>query len=205
MLRGQVSMELEPIYGAHIDPNYPLDVEMAAKWALEETAMLYSAMIYGWTFSYEVGERARRIDEHIELEPISAIKYGDPSLRVMDVSFKDMRINLWTEYDLSSSQQRRFTVWRSEMIRNAQGIGQGPPGNIAEYPGWLELKKAALDDAARVALRTILRSSERNRPKEVHGFISLSSFPRYYFAGGRWAVSARFRVQITEIIPFAAY
>ena len=67
------------------------------------------------------------------------------------------------------------------------------------------VKNMALEDAARSALRTMLRSSERNRPKEVTGFISLTSFPRFFIDSGRWAASARFRVQITEIIPFAAY
>jgi hypothetical protein len=83
-------------------------------------------------------------------------------------------------------------------------VGFGP-ASVDEYPGWLQLKKTALEDAARAALRAMLRGSERNRPKEVIGFISLASFPRYYIDSGRWAASARFRVQITEIIPFAAY
>jgi hypothetical protein len=74
-----------------------------------------------------------------------------------------------------------------------------------EYPGWLAVKKAALDDAARVALRAMLRGSERNRPKEVTGFISLASFPRFFIDAGRVAAAARFRVQIVEIIPFSAY
>ena len=90
------------------------------------------------------------------------------------------------------------------MIRSAQGIGYSP-ASIEEYSGWLQLKKTALEDAARAALRAMLRSSERNRPKEAAGFISLASFPRYYIESGRWAASARFRVEITEIIPFAAY
>jgi hypothetical protein len=67
------------------------------------------------------------------------------------------------------------------------------------------VKKMALEDAARAAIRAMLQGSERNRPKEAHGFISLASFPRYFMDGGRWAVSARFRVQIDEIIPFAVH
>jgi len=95
-------------------------------------------------------------------------------------------------------------VWRSGTVRNAQATGYGPV-NLAEYPGWLAIKRMALEDAARIALRALLRGSERNRPREVNGFLSLASFPRYYVDSGRWAVSARFRVQVTEIIPFAAY
>ncbi|MDR0443703.1 MAG: hypothetical protein LBH44_09875 [Treponema sp.] len=205
VVRGEVFMELEPIYGAHVDGEYPLDVPAASRRALEEAALNFSAMIYGWSFHYEIGERARRIDENIELKPVALIPFGDPGLQVTEMEFRDMRVTLWVDYHLTDAQQRRMQVWRTGTIRNAQAVGYGPSGSMEEFPGWLPVKRAALEDAARGALRALLRASERNRPKEVTGFISLASFPRYYISGDRWAVSARFRVQINEIIPFAAY
>jgi hypothetical protein len=51
----------------------------------------------------------------------------------------------------------------------------------------------------------MLQGGERNRPKEVKGLIALAAFPVFGMDSGRWLVSARFRVDITEIIPFAAY
>ncbi|MCL2806315.1 MAG: hypothetical protein FWD26_10290 [Treponema sp.] len=204
VIRGEVYVDLEPIYAGHVDSEYPLDISAASRRALEEAAMFFSAMIYGWSFHYDVGERARRIDEILELTPVSRIEFGDPALKVTDTEIRDMRLRVWADYHLNDALQRRMQVWRSGTIRNAQGIGYSP-SHVDEYPGWLALKKIALDDAARSALRAMLRGSERNRPKEVTGFISLASFPRYYIESGRWAVSARFRVQIMEIIPFAAY
>jgi hypothetical protein len=204
VIRGEVYVDFEPIYAGHVDEEYPLDVPTAGRRALEEASLFYSAMIYGWSFYYDVGEKARQIEEKFELEPVAIIEYGDPSLKVTDTEIRDMRLVVWTDYHLSDAQQRRMQVWRTGMIRNAQGIGYGQ-SSIEVYPGWLAVKKAALEDSARAALRALLRGSERNRPKEVTGFISLASFPRYYMESGRWAVSARFRVQITEIIPFAAY
>jgi hypothetical protein len=111
---------------------------------------------------------------------------------------------VWTDYHLSDSQRRWMQIWSSGTTRSAQAVGFSP-SSIEDYPGWLALKKMALEDAARAALRSALRGSERNRPKEVTGFISLASFPRYFIDSGRWAAAARFRVQITEIISFAAY
>jgi len=204
VLRGEVFADFEPIYSGHVDDEYPLDVPTASRRALEEAAMFYSAMIYGWSFNYEVGERARLIAENLELEPVAEIKFGDPNLRVTDTEIRDMRIRVWTDYHLSEAQQRRMRVWRSGTIRNAQAVGLSP-AIIEEYPGWLALKKLALEDSARTALRNMLRGSERNRPREVTGFISLAAFPRWYIESGRWAVSARFRVQIEEIVPFSVY
>jgi hypothetical protein len=69
----------------------------------------------------------------------------------------------------------------------------------------MSIRRAGLEDAARAAIRAMLRGSERNRPKEATGVISLAAFPQYWMDSGRWAASARFRVQVTGIVPFAAY
>jgi len=204
VIRGEIYVDLEPIYAGQVDPEYPLSIPTAGKRALEEAAMFFSAMIYGWSFNYDVGEKARRIEEKLELKPRGAINEGDPRLSVTDVEVKDSELIIWADYQLTDAQQSRMKAWRSGMIRNAQGLGYGP-SSIGEYPGWLQLKKTALEDAARSSLRAMLRGSERNRPKEVTGFISLASFPRFFIDSGRWTVSARFRVQIAEIIPYAAY
>ena len=203
-IRGEVYVDFEPIYSGHVDSEYPLDVPKAGRRALEEAALFFSAMIYGWSFYYEVGERARLINEKLELEAVDEIKFGDPGLRVTDTEIKDMRLWVWMDYHLNAFQQRRMQVWRSGSVRNAQAIGYAP-NFIEEYPGWLGMRKIVLEDAARAALRAMLRASERNRPKEVTGFICLASFPRYYIAGGRMATSARFRVLVKEIVPYAAY
>ena len=204
VLRGEIYVDFEPIYSGHVDDEYPLDVPAAGRRALEESAMIYSAMIYGWSFNYEPGERARQIDENIKLEPAGIVQFGDPNLNVTDIEIKNSQLNVWTDYNLSETQQRRMQTWLSGTVRNAQAVGYSPV-SIDEYPGWLSLKKTAIEDAAKTALRTMLRSSERNRPKEVSGFISLASFPRFYIEAGRWAASARFRVQVAGIVPFAAY
>jgi len=204
VIRGEVYVDFEPIYAGHVDDEYPLDIPAAGRRALEEAALILSGIIYGWSFHYDVGERARRIAENIELEPAAMIQFGDPGLRVTDTEIRDMRLRIWADYHLSEAQQRRMQVWRTGTVSSAQAVGYGPV-SIDEYPGWLALKKTALEDAARAALRAMLRGSERNRPKEVTGFISLAAFPRFYIESGRWAVFARFRVQIIEIIPFAAY
>jgi hypothetical protein len=204
VLRGEVWVDLEPIYGGYVDREYPLDADTARRRALEEAALFFSAMIYGWSFHYDIGERARQIPEIFELTPVASIPAGDPGLRATDVEIRDLRVRLWTDYHLTGAQQRRLQVWRAGTIRNAQAMGYGPPGT-PEMSGWLAGKKAALEDAVRAAVRAMLRGSERNRPKETAGFICLASFPHYYVDSGRWAVSARFRVQVTEIVPFAAY
>jgi hypothetical protein len=208
-LRGEVRIELEPMRGlargAYVEENYPLDHDEARRRALEEAAMFYSAMIYGWSFHYDIGERARNIKEEFELSPLGSIPWGDPGLRATDAEFRDMKLCLWTDYRLNEGQKRRMAMWRSGTIQSAQALGHGPLGGPVETGGWMDIKRAGLEDAARAAVRAILRGNERNRPKEASGYISLSAFPSYFMDEGRWAASARFKVEITEIVPFAAY
>jgi len=183
----------------------PLDFSSASIRALEEAAIYYSAMIYGWTFQYDIGERARHIPEEFSLSPVNRIPFGDPGLQVTSVEIQDMQVRLWTDYRMTAAQQRRMQMWQQDNKLSIQGLGYGPLGGPMDISDWKAIKMAALEDTARSALRTALRASERNRPKEVTGYISLATFPRFFFSNGRWAATARFRVELKEIIPFAAY
>jgi hypothetical protein len=205
VLRGEVEIDLEPVYAVFLEAPYPLDTETAGRRALGESAMFFSAMIYGWSFNYDIGERARGIAEEFEMVPLGTIPAGDPGLRVTDAQVRDMRFYLWTDYRLTEMQKRRFLAWKAGSIRTTQAVGYGPLGGPVDAADWLDIKRKALEDAARAAVRAMLRGSERNRPKEARGFISLAAFPRYFIDGGRWAVSARFRVELTGIAPFSAY
>ena len=232
VLRGELRVELEPIFGAYIDEVYPLDKEGAYRRALQEAAMFFSAQIYGWSFQYEVGERARGIDEIFELEPLGEIRWGDPGLYVTDAHFVDREfratsqllaafLSVWVDYRPTAEQHRRLQMWKMGNVRPAQAIGYSPLGGRSQVSAaqsatqtatlsatgsdWLSVKKDVLEDAARAAVRAMLQGSERNRPKEASGLICLETFPTFFMDRGRWATQARFRVEIKEIVPFSVY
>lgn len=205
VLRGEVRVDLEPIYARYMDEPHPPDAAAAHRRALEEAAMLYSAMIYGWSFEYEIGEKARGIPEEFVLEPLGTIPFGDPGLRATDAEIREMRLYLWTDYRMTDAQKRRIQMWRTGTVRNVQALGKGPLGGLVEITDWLTIKKTTLEDAARAGVRDMLRGMERNRPKEARGYIALAEFPVYWIDAGYWTVSARFRVELTGLQPFAAY
>ena len=216
VLRGVVKVDLMPIYGAYVDEEYPLERDTAYRRALEEAAMFFSAQIYGWSFHYDIGERARGIAEEFELTPLGEIKWGDPGLSVTQAHFenRDFRftsreladvLSVWMDYRPTEVQRRRLEMWKLGNVRTAQAVGYGPLGGPVENSDWLTIKKKTLEDSARAAVRAMLQGSEKNRPQKAIGFISLQTFPSYWMDSGRWAAQARFRVEIKEIIPFSAY
>jgi hypothetical protein len=194
VLRGEVCIDLEQVRG-FVGNTRPLELEEARSKALEEAAQYYGAMIYGWTFHYEVGEKARNIEEILELEPLGTITAEDPRLEMTDMQVKDFHLYLWSDYRPADIQRQRLAKWKAGTVRSAQGYGHSQ----------LDDKFAALEDAARAALRAMLQGSERNRPKEASGYISLAAFPRYWLDKGQWMAAGRFRVEIQEIRPFSAY
>jgi len=205
VLRGEVRIEREPILGGLVDAVYPLDDEAAYQRALEQAAIFFAGQIYGWSFHYDIGERARGIAEEFELTPLGDIPWGDPQLFVTHAHFDDMQLSVWLDYRPSPAQHNRLQMWNAGSIRSAQAIGYEAMVAWGEDVQWRTLRENALKDAARSAVRNMLRGSERNRPKQVTGLISLQSFPSFWIDSGRWAVRARFRVEIQEIIPFAVH
>jgi hypothetical protein len=226
VLRGEVVIDLEPVFTASGGAPYPhpVGMETARVWALEEAALFFSAMIYGWVFVYEFEEKARGISGDFTLESRGAVRFGDPAFFATDAAIWDGRLSLWADYRLSAFQRRRLESWRAGLTRNLQASGYADLDAAASPEGaspqaekdagenaegkpvdWIASKRAALEDAAKNGIKALLRGQERSRPKEARGFIALAEFPRYFMHGGRWAVSARFRVEITGITPFAAY
>jgi hypothetical protein len=206
VLRGEVKIELEPIYGAYLEEQVPsLDAETGYRNALDLASYFFAAQIYGWSFYYDIGERARGIAEELELTPLGEIPWGDPGLFVTHTNAKDRVLSVWMDYRPTDAQRRRLEMWKMGNVRTAQAIGYTPLDGPATTSNWFTVREKALEDAARAAIRAMLQGSERNRPKEAAGFISLEAFPYFWISGGRWAVQARFRVEIKEIIPFAAY
>ena len=220
IFRGEVRIDLEPVYGFYVDEipegtvraaatEAPLDLKEAGRRAKVEAAMLFGAMIYGWSFHYDIGEKARGIEEDLELTPLGLIVPEDPRLEVTDTRIQDYRLYQWSDYRASEAQKKRASMWKTGTTRTAQALGHGPLGRAPAAGGgedaWLTVKQAALEDAARRALRTMLRGTERNRPKEVSGYISLAAFPQFWLDRGQWAAAGRFLVRITDITPFAVH
>ena len=148
ILRGEVKVSIEQIHsGEYVDQKYPLDARTLYFRALTESAYFYSAMIYGWSFTYNIGERARGIAETFELEPLGNIPFGDSGLFATDTQFQDKTLHLWTDYKLNEDQKRRVKMWQSGNLRTIQATGRVELGNPTKEDDWdwINIKKIALE------------------------------------------------------------
>jgi hypothetical protein len=121
-LRGQVWVELEPLPGQYVDDPGLMDLQSIRRRALEEASLFFSHMIYGWSFQYDVGERARNISEELELTPWGSIVWGDPGLVATDAGLRDNRFYVWADFRPNAAQQRWLSVWKTGTIRTAQAL-----------------------------------------------------------------------------------
>ena len=204
-LRGAVYVELDAPYLLPLGISSPVDRAAAAAWALEDSAAAFSALIYGWNFEYEPGERARELRERVLLTPLGRVEPADPRLQITEAAVRDGLYELWADYQLTGEQQYRLRAWHSADTRETAATGYAPLAGNEGTTERTEIKAAALEDAVKKALRAQLRAQERNRPRLVRGSIALARFPLYRLFHGNWAAQARFRVRITEIVPFPAY
>jgi hypothetical protein len=205
VLRGEVCVELEPVYAQFLGVPYPLDSAEATRWAVEDAASAFSGIIYGWEFLYEPGEKARGIQEFLELKPRGEIRPDDTRLELTDAAVREGLFYMQVDYAVDEAQKKRILAWKSSPSSGVQSLGYGPLQGGQDVSERRQIKEAAIKDAMKKAIRGKLRITERNRPQAASGYIALSKFPLYGMRDGMWAASVEFRIEIRDIIPFAAY
>jgi hypothetical protein len=89
MLRIELSVEMEPLYLDDLGIDSPIDIKTARLWALEDSAEIFSALLYGWDFEYEPGELAREHTEYLSLKPIGRVKTDDSRIKTSAGEVRD--------------------------------------------------------------------------------------------------------------------
>ena len=106
---------------------------------------IISGMVYGWNFVYVPSDKARGVEEYLEVtEIVSAdvirggISYGSPWLT-------ENTFNCWAEYTRTDSQVQTYNLWAS--IQNPVISGIGYASVEKGFEGIEEAAKESLKDA----------------------------------------------------------
>jgi hypothetical protein len=203
VLRGMVTADTEPVWKAQPGEessgqmgDYPLSWHDARLAALSGAIGFFSGMIYGWEFEYEVGEKARNVEETFDWTPLGDLSSGDARMTA-DRSVREGSIlRLWADYEMDAAQTARRGTWLGGQLRVINARGRASLN---------EDEQNSVRDAARQAVRSLIRGSERERPKMVCGRIALAEFPAVTLMDGEWSASAKFFIEIREIQKYKGY
>jgi hypothetical protein len=191
-------IELEPLVRIQAE-EYPIPVETAEKRLLEEGRILISGMIYGWTFTYYPGDKARRVEESFLLTPVAQVPWGSARLRVTETEVADQRLWARILYSMSDDEARRRAAWDSNTA--ALSTGRGSAAVQRGDAG----RSAALEAAIKDAIRLSLDARYPNKPREITGDVALWDDPVVLERAGVFSVTAKVKVYVRDLVPYRIY
>jgi hypothetical protein len=191
-------IELEPLYRIAAE-EYPIPVPTAEKRLLEEGRVLISGMIWGWTFTWYPSDKARRAEESFTLTPVAQVAWGNPRLRVTETEVKDRRLWARILYAMNAEEAQRRSAWDSGTAELSTGRGTAALALGAAG------RTAALEAAIRDAIRLSLDQRYPNKPREITGDVALWEDPVTLARSGAYAVTAKVKVVVRELVPYRIY
>jgi hypothetical protein len=199
-IRPWVAVETEPEPVAQAQPGpYPLPTAAMQKSVLEEGRVLFSAMIYGWTFRYFPGDKSRKVQESFELLPVAQIPWGSPRLSVRDSQVEEKKLWVRMSYALDEDETLRRSGWESNTAALSTGLGKG------DFMKGPSSKMVSLQDAVRDAIRRGLDTRYLNKPREISGEAVLWDDPQTTTRAGFYFTTAKVKLMVREVVPYRIF
>jgi hypothetical protein len=191
-------IELQPL--ARPEPDQPQKpIGTAEQELLEEGRVLFSAMIYGWTFSYIPGDLSRQVKESFTLTPIAEIPWGSARLEVRETERDEAKLWARMSYALNDDESQRRLAWESNTAALSTGRGQ------AKVTEGASARMESLRDAVRDAIRRSLDSRYINKPRQVDGDVVLWDDPIILVGSGAFSTSAKVKLMVRELVPYRIF
>lgn len=189
--------ELEP--AVYVGDEYPLSEEEAIKRLLEYARLVFSAMIYGYSFTYEPSDKIRAISENFELNPVAQIPWGDKNLEVVSSDVREKKLYVQLAYKLEDFQKNRRQAWGSNTVAVSAGAGTG---DVFIGP---QERLMAIEDGIRDAVRSYLKSRLWNKPRKAEGEVILWETPVTYIKSGYYLTQVKVKLRVQETLPYKVF
>jgi hypothetical protein len=191
-------IELEPLVRIGDGP-YPIPVTDAEKSLLGDARMLFSGMVYGWSFLYIPSDKARHVEETFELTPFALIAAGTPRMRVVETEVSDKKLWARVAYAMDDEEVSRRAAWDSNIADMSTGTG------TAEVIGGPQARADSLKNAIRDAIRLALDTRYLNKPRQITGDVVLWEDPTVLVRAGTYTTSAKVKLVVRELVPYRIY
>lgn len=193
-----------------VEPGYVARVpDGEALAALQEEARwTFAGMIWGFDYVYTPSDRARAIQELFDIRQRSPVAAQVLPLKAVSARLDGTVLLGTVECYPDGLQRREMASWKnSSAVEQGSGSARTPQGgssaDAAAAAG--EARREATVVAVKEALRSFLRETTHNKPREVRGSFALASAPRLFIRDGRWMASVRIYARVDEIISYGAY
>ena len=161
--------------------------------------LIINGMVYGWNFVYVPYDKARGVEEVLEITEIvpadvirGGIKYSSPWI-------SDNNLNCWVEYTRTDSQVQSYNLWASIQNPVIGGIGYGP------VEKGFEGIEEAVRESLKAAIRNHYRKTIKNKPKEITGSVLIRKFPTLGIDSGRYVINLDFFLECGRIVEYSVY
>lgn len=178
------------------EDGYTDNERRALEELLEEARWVFSGMIYGMDFSWTPPDTARGVDDVFRLEPLAMIPRGDPRLTVVSTVPDEGFLYVTLSYQPDAVQAIRLEGWKGNRYPIAAGAGRGELT--------VTCRRAAIEEAAKQAIRSWLRVRIYNRPREAAGRFAFREVPTVSLHGPGCLAQVSLRLDIVSVRKYPA-
>lgn len=160
---------------------------------------IISGMVYGWNFVYVPYDKARGVEEYLEVTEVVSSEVIKGGITYVSPWISDNNLNCWVEYSRTDSQVQNYQLWSS--IQNPVIGGIGYASVEKGFEGIEEAAREALKDA----IRNYYRKTVKNKPKEINGAVLVRDFPTLGISSGRYVINLDFFLECGKIVEYSVY
>ena len=160
---------------------------------------IINGMVYGWNFVYVPYDKARGVEEYLEITEIVSADVIRGGINYASPWISENNLNCWAEYTRTDSQIQSYNLWASIQNPVIAGIGYGS----------VEKGFEGIEEAARESLKSAIRNHYRktikNKPKEITGSVLIRKFPTLGIDSGRYVINLDFFLECGKILEYSVY
>ena len=160
---------------------------------------IINGMVYGWNFVYVPSDKARGVEEVLEITEIVSSDVIRGGINYTSPWIADNNLNCWVEYTRTDSQVQSYNLWASIQNPVIGGIGYG-----SVEKGFEGIEEAARE-SLKAAIRNHYRKTIKNKPKEITGSVLIRKFPTLGIDSGRYVINLDFFLECGKIIEYSVY
>ena len=160
---------------------------------------IINGMVYGWNFVYVPYDKARDVEEYLEITEIVSSDVIKGGISYSSPWISEGNLNCWVEYSRTDSQVQSYNLWASIQNPVIAGIGYG-----SIEKGFEGIEEAARE-SLKAAIRNYYRKTIKNKPKEINGSVLIRKFPTLGIDSGRYVINLDFFLECGKIIEYSVY